>query len=438
MSDIAVIGAGYVGLTDRRLLRAPRVTTSCAPTSTRSGCGRCRRARCRSSRRVSPRSSPRAWRRAGCGSSSARSDAARRRRVRVPLRADPAVGLRRRRPLLRRRRRAGDRAGAAAGHGRREQVDHAGRLHRLVARALKRAGRVTDVGVASNPEFLREGTRGPRLPRRRTVWSSAATTPRSRCGCRELYRDVAGADPRHRPRVGGDDQVRVERVPRHEDLLRQRDRQPVRGGERRRARGRARHGLRPAHRVRVPAPRVPATAARASRRTPPRSSTRPTRRATTSSLLRSGDRRQRPAARPRSSTRSAPRRAGSLDGATRRRVGAHVQGQHRRPPRLAGAVRRRAACSTKARRSSAYDPAAGETAATRLSRPRRRRPMPYEAAAGAPSPRAAHRVGRVPLARLRPRARRRWRRRTPSSTPATSSTRRRCAAAGFAYQGVGR
>ena len=34
----------------------------------------------------------------------------------------------------------------------------------LVARELSQAGAATDVGVASNPEFLREGTRGPRLP----------------------------------------------------------------------------------------------------------------------------------------------------------------------------------------------------------------------------------------------------------------------------------
>ena len=126
---------------------------------------------------------------------------------------------------------------------------------RLVARELSQAGAANDVGVASNPEFLREGTavRDFLQPSRVVIGcDDAAVAVR----VSELYRERAGADPRHRSRVGRDDQVRVERVPRHQDLVHQRDRQPVRGGQRRRARGRARHGLRPAHRLRVPAPRA--------------------------------------------------------------------------------------------------------------------------------------------------------------------------------------
>ena len=62
-------------------------------------------------------------------------------------------------------------------------------------------------------------------------------------------------------------QVRLELLPRDEDLLHQRDREPLRGARRRRAGGGEgpRHG--PPHRLEVPARRARATAARASPRT---------------------------------------------------------------------------------------------------------------------------------------------------------------------------
>ena len=51
-----------------------------------------------------------------------------------------------------------DRAGPPAGCGGRQQVDDAGRLHPTRrARAERRRRAPNDVGVASNPEFLREG-----------------------------------------------------------------------------------------------------------------------------------------------------------------------------------------------------------------------------------------------------------------------------------------
>ena len=49
-----------------------------------------------------------------------------------------------------------------------------------------------------------------------------------------------------------------------------------------------------------------------------------------------------------------------------RGVGPHLQGQHRRPARLAGARRVPSGCSTKVRVVRAYDPAAGEAAAAQL------------------------------------------------------------------------
>ena len=58
---------------------------------------------------------------------------------------------------------------------------------------------------------------------------------------------------RHPPRRDG--QARVQRVPGHEDLVHQRDRQRLRGDRRRRRRGRPRHGPRRPHRPEVPAGR---------------------------------------------------------------------------------------------------------------------------------------------------------------------------------------
>ena len=76
--------------------------------------------------------------------------------------------------------------------------------------------------------------------------------------------DVHGAAHR------GADQIRGECVPRHQDHLHQRDRGPRRKGRRRRAGSRARHRARQPHRRESFCMPVPASAARAFRRTPAR------------------------------------------------------------------------------------------------------------------------------------------------------------------------
>ena len=72
---------------------------------------------------------------------------------------------------------------------------------------------------------------------------------------------VAGALPRprhrdhhHRRGLGGDDQVRRQRLPGDEDLVRQRRRRAVRSGRRRRPSRDRGHRIRSAHRTRLPAP----------------------------------------------------------------------------------------------------------------------------------------------------------------------------------------
>ena len=180
----------------------------------------------------------------------------------------------------------------------------------------------------------------------------------------------------------------------------------VRGGRRRRQRRGARHGLRQAHRPRVPAarpglgrqllPEGRAGAASTSPRTP----------ATTSTCW--------PAWSSvneeqfdRVADKIAAMAGGSLDGSHRRRVGPHLQGQHRRPPRVAVAAHHRPAAATGAPSCAAYDPTVKDAAA-RGSRASRWSPIAYAACEGADVLARAHRVGRVQVARPRQGGRRRW------------------------------
>ena len=265
-----------------------------------------------------------------------------------------------------------------------------------------------------------------------TASSSAPTTRPPPSGWPALYLGLAAplivTDPASAETI----KYASQRVPRHQDLLRQRHRRGVRGGRRRRQRRRARHGLRQAHRPRVPPARPGLGRLAASRRTRGRWCASPRTRATTSTCSRASS----PSTRSSSTgwpTRSSDLAGGSLDGVTRRGVGPHVQGPHRRPPRLARRSRSSAGCASGApwsgptTRRSSGDAARRSTASRSCA-------DPYAACEGADGARRAHRVGRVPLARLRQGGRDHGAA-GGSSTPATCSTATRSRRRGFEYRG---
>ena len=343
MAEIAVIGTGYVGLTTGGVLRPPRPRRRLRRHRRRTRSSGCSGARSRSSRPASTTWSARASRAGGLRSCSAPADAVARLRVRLPVRAHAPGRRRLGRPDLHR--------GGRAARSARVLPPEAIVVNKstvpvgstqVVEQALGR----DDVRRGVEPRVPPRGLGGPRLPEPRPHRDRRRRPGRGRSGWRRCTSASTAPADRHRPGVGRDDQVRRQRLPRHEDQLRQRHRRRVRGRRRRRQRRRARHGLRQAHRPRVPEARARAGGAAASRRTPGRWSSIAEDAGYDFDLLRgviavNDEQFERVA--PRSSTW----RGGSLEGVHGRGVGAHVQGPHRRPARLARRSRSIARLSTR-------------------------------------------------------------------------------------------
>ena len=122
-----------------------------------------------------------------------------------------------------------------------------------IERILREKRRDADIQVVSNPEFLREGAaiQDFKHPDRIVVGTD---DPRARTVVAELYRPLylnALADLLCQPAHRRADQIRGQRLPRHQDHLHQRDRRSVRAGRRRRPRSGARHGAGQPHRRQI-------------------------------------------------------------------------------------------------------------------------------------------------------------------------------------------
>ena len=147
---------------------------------------------------------------------------------------------------------------------------------------------VSDVSVASNPEFLREGAAIAdfKHPDRIVVGAEDDRASDVLQGNLPPLVPQPGADPVHRAAHRGADQICRQCLPRGQDQLHQRNRRSVRSGRRRCAGRRARHRARQSHRRPSSSTPAPAMAAAASPRIRWRCSRPPRRRGSTRRIVR--------------------------------------------------------------------------------------------------------------------------------------------------------
>ena len=230
-ADIAVIGTGYVGLT-RRALASPTSATrwSCADIDARQG-------RAADSGEIPivearPRGAGEGGLASGASASCSAAPARQRRPSSCILCVPTPQGARRlRRPVLHRAP-PPRRSGRCCPRGdRRQQVHRAGRLdtrRRAGARPRRRVRRV-------QPRVPPRGLGRARLPAPRPHRDRQRRPGRGRCGSRRC----TSASPRRcivtDPASAETIKYAAQRLPRHQDRLRQRRRRGVRGGRRRRA-----------------------------------------------------------------------------------------------------------------------------------------------------------------------------------------------------------
>ena len=213
----------------------------------------------------------------------------------------------------------------------------------------------------------------PHRDRRRTATPTATRS-------RRLFRGIEHDGGAHQRAHRRDDQVRLQRLPGHQDLVHQRDRQRLRGGRRRRAHGGRRHGPRPPHRAALPAGRHRLRRLVLSQRRPGAQAARRQLRLPLPAPER-GDRGQPPAEAPRGGQAQAAPRA-SCAAATSRCSGLTFK-PHTDDLREAASIVLAARLRGEGARVSAYDPMVPPGSHADCSPASRSRRAPLEALDGA-------------------------------------------------------